>query len=110
MMRKSLVSFMATVLMIAIPVFSGLAVAGCDESANPGSDVSDSQVVNDNGTGQDTVTVAAKWRCTVCDWVYDPAKGDATQGIAPGTRFEDLPATWKCPECGLGKEVFVKIE
>jgi len=51
-----------------------------------------------------------KYRCTVCGYVYDPAKGDPTQGIAPGTPFDKLPASWVCPECGVGKEMFEKIE
>lgn len=40
-----------------------------------------------------------KYQCTVCKYEYDPAKGDPTQGIAPGTPFEALPADWKCPRC-----------
>ncbi len=51
-----------------------------------------------------------KYRCTVCKYEYDPAKGDPTQGIAPGTPFEDLPADWKCPRCKQGKEKFEPIE
>lgn len=50
-----------------------------------------------------------KYKCTVCDWVYDPAAGDSTQGIKPGTKFEDLPDTWICPECGVGKDQFEKV-
>jgi rubredoxin len=49
-----------------------------------------------------------KWICTVCGYVYDPAIGDPDNGIEPGTVFEDLPATWVCPECGVGKELFEK--
>ena len=49
-----------------------------------------------------------KYRCTVCDWIYDPAVGDPEAGIEPGTAFEDLPEDWVCPICGLGKEVFVE--
>lgn len=45
-----------------------------------------------------------------CGYVYDPALGDASQGIAPGTAFEDLPDDWFCPDCALGKEAFSKIE
>jgi rubredoxin len=52
----------------------------------------------------------AKYRCTVCGYIYDPAVGDATQGIGPGTSFEDLPDTWVCPECGVGKDMFEKID
>jgi len=47
-----------------------------------------------------------KWICQVCDYVYDPEEGDATQGIPPGTPFEDLPDDWECPDCGVGKEEF----
>ncbi len=50
-----------------------------------------------------------KYRCTVCGYIYDPAVGDATQGINAGTAFADLPATWVCPECGVGKDMFEKI-
>ncbi len=51
----------------------------------------------------------AKYRCTVCGYVYDPAVGDATQGVAPGTAFEALPENWVCPECGVTKDMFEKI-
>ncbi|HPT89596.1 MAG: rubredoxin [Acholeplasmataceae bacterium] len=47
-----------------------------------------------------------KYVCIICEYVYDPAKGDPTQNIAPGTPFEDLPDDWVCPECGAGKEEF----
>ncbi|MBC7318267.1 MAG: rubredoxin [Candidatus Bipolaricaulaceae bacterium] len=47
-----------------------------------------------------------KWECTVCGWIYDPAKGDPSQGIEPGTAFEDLPDDWVCPECGAPKDMF----
>ena len=42
-----------------------------------------------------------KYRCTVCDYIYDPAVGDPDSGIAPGTAFEDLPDDW-----GVGKDMF----
>lgn len=48
--------------------------------------------------------------CTVCDWVYDPEIGDPEHGIAPGTKFEDIPDNWVCPLCGAGKEDFQKCE
>ena len=50
-----------------------------------------------------------KYRCTVCGYIYDPAIGDSGQAVNPGTAFEDLPDTWVCPECGVGKELFEKI-
>ncbi len=49
-----------------------------------------------------------KWICTVCDYVYNPAIGDPDNEIKAGTSFEDLPGTWVCPECGVGKELFEK--
>lgn len=50
----------------------------------------------------------AKYVCTICGYIYDPAIGDDTQGIAPGTAFEALPATWTCPLCGVPKSDFEK--
>lgn len=44
--------------------------------------------------------------CTPCRYIYDPTQGDGASGIAPHTSFEDLPHTWVCPICGLGKNVF----
>lgn len=49
-----------------------------------------------------------KYVCDVCGYVYDPANGDPDNGIAAGTSFEDLPADWVCPECGVGKDSFSK--
>ena len=37
-----------------------------------------------------------KYRCLVCDFIYDPAVGDPDSGIAPGTLFEHLPDSWAC--------------
>lgn len=47
-----------------------------------------------------------KYKCTVCDYIYDPEKGDTVFGIAPGTPFEELPDYWVCPDCGAEKEMF----
>ena len=46
--------------------------------------------------------------CLACGYVYDPEKGDPDSGIAPGTAFEDIPDTWVCPLCGVGKDMFQK--
>ena len=43
-------------------------------------------------------------------YIYDPAKGDSDAGIEPGTSFEDLPDDWVCPECGVGKEDFSRLD
>ena len=47
-----------------------------------------------------------KYACDVCGWEYDEAVGDPEHGIAPGTKFEDLPADFECPLCGVGKDQF----
>jgi flavin reductase (DIM6/NTAB) family NADH-FMN oxidoreductase RutF/rubredoxin len=49
---------------------------------------------------------AARYTCTICWYVYDPATGDPEGKIKPGTRFEDLPVDWVCPVCGAGKDKF----
>ena len=51
-----------------------------------------------------------KYRCTVCEWIYDPAVGDPDGGIAAGTAFEDIPEDWVCPLCGVGKDQFEPVE
>ena len=51
-----------------------------------------------------------KWICVVCGWVYDEAKGLPEEGIAAGTKWEDIPEDWLCPECGVGKDEFEMVE
>ena len=46
------------------------------------------------------------YTCTVCGWVYDESAGDPDNGIAPGTKWEDLPEDFVCPLCGVGKDQF----
>ena len=50
-----------------------------------------------------------KWRCTICQYVYDPAEGDIENGVKPGTLFEELPEGWVCPVCGADKSLFEKV-
>ena len=52
------------------------------------------------------MTGMKKYICDVCQWVYDPAQGDADGNIPPGTPFENLPDDWVCPECGADKDQF----
>ncbi|HET6442888.1 MAG TPA: rubredoxin [Phycisphaerae bacterium] len=51
-----------------------------------------------------------KYRCTVCGYIYDPAKGDPSNGVEPGTAFESLPDDWVCPECGAAKSEFEPLQ
>ena len=50
-----------------------------------------------------------KWRCTVCNFIYDEALGLPEEGIAPGTTWESIPDDWCCPDCGVGKSAFEMI-
>ncbi|MCB1678602.1 MAG: FAD-dependent oxidoreductase [Halioglobus sp.] len=52
----------------------------------------------------------SKWECIVCGFVYDEKEGWPDDGIAPGTRWEDVPEDWLCPDCGVGKEDFELLE
>lgn len=53
---------------------------------------------------------AQKMVCSVCLWVYDPATGEDSQDVAPGTAWADVPEDFLCPECGMGKDVFDPYE
>jgi rubredoxin len=50
--------------------------------------------------------IMQKYVCSVCGYVYDPEVGDPDNGIAAGTKFEDLPDDWACPLCSVGKDMF----
>ena len=50
------------------------------------------------------------WECLVCGLLYDEAKGWPEDNIPPGTRWEDVPEDWECPDCGVGKEDFEMVE
>lgn len=51
-----------------------------------------------------------RWICKTCGWIYDETKGDPDSGLAPGTRFEDIPEDWSCPLCGVTKADFITLE
>ncbi len=51
-----------------------------------------------------------KYVCVVCGYIYDEAEGDPDGGLPPGTRFEDIPDDWVCPECGASKDDFEPLE
>jgi rubredoxin len=54
--------------------------------------------------------VLRKWMCVVCGYIYDEATGEPEEGIEAGTRWEDVPETWTCPDCGATKDDFEMIE
>ena len=43
-----------------------------------------------------------KYKCSVCQWIYDEEK--------EGKNFDELPDDWTCPLCGAGKDMFDKID
>jgi len=50
------------------------------------------------------------WMCVVCGFIYNEADGLPEEGIAPGTRWEDIPDDWTCPDCGATKSDFEMVE
>jgi len=59
---------------------------------------------------KEAATSMAKYKCTVCGYIYDPELGDPDGGIEPGTSFEKIPDDWVCPVCGASKDQFEKVE
>ena len=51
-----------------------------------------------------------QWVCVICGWIYDEAAGVPEEGIAPATRWADVPADWRCPLCDVGKEDLALVE
>ncbi|MEI7571402.1 MAG: rubredoxin, partial [Alcaligenaceae bacterium] len=55
------------------------------------------------------MTQAQAWKqfiCRACGLIYDEKLGDPDSGIAPGTRFSEIPEDWVCPLCGVVKSDF----
>ena len=50
------------------------------------------------------------WECIICGWLYDESLGCPEDGIAPGTRWEDVPEDWTCPVCGVSKQDFEMVK
>ena len=47
-----------------------------------------------------------KYVCDLCGYIYDEAAGDPDNGVAPGTKWADVPEDWVCPLCGADKSHF----
>lgn len=52
----------------------------------------------------------AKYICNICGYIYDEQLGCEEDGLAPGTRWEDIPDDWYCPDCGVTKSDFTLLE
>ena len=51
-----------------------------------------------------------KYMCLICGFIYDEAKGLPDDGIKPGTKWEDVPTNWYCPDCEASKADFEMVE
>ena len=51
-----------------------------------------------------------RYLCVICGLIYDEAEGWPDDGIEPGTKWEDVPLNWMCPDCGATKEDFEMME
>ncbi|TXS96277.1 rubredoxin [Parahaliea maris] len=51
-----------------------------------------------------------KYECVICGFIYDEAEGLPDDGIPAGTRWEDIPEDWECPDCGISKSEFDLME
>jgi rubredoxin len=67
-------------------------------------------VTGDERLREEQKTAAKLFRCFQCGFEYDEAKGWPEDGIAAGTRWEDIPDDWSCPDCGAAKSDFEMIE
>lgn len=50
-----------------------------------------------------------RWECVICGFIYDEEQGLPKKGLAAGTRWEDVPEDWECPDCGTSKFDFDMI-
>ena len=50
------------------------------------------------------------YMCLICGFVYEEEHGDLEAGLSAGTRWDDVPLSWRCPDCGAGKEDFDMVE
>ncbi len=50
------------------------------------------------------------YMCVICGFIYEEELGDPDNGVASGTRWQDVPLSWRCPDCGAGKEDFEMVE
>jgi len=66
-------------------------------------------VVKEETSAATTADLGPRMQCSVCQWIYDPAKGEPMQDVAPGTPWSEVPDNFLCPECSLGKDVFDEL-
>lgn len=52
----------------------------------------------------------SKWMCLICGFMYDEVAGLPDEGLSAGTRWDQIPPNWTCPECGARKEDFEMVK
>jgi rubredoxin len=52
----------------------------------------------------------SKWMCLICGFIYDEETGLPEEGLPAGTRWDEIPPNWTCPECGARKEDFEMVK
>ena len=62
-----------------------------------------------DATAHSRLSADTKLECRICWYVYDPARGDPVEQIAPGTPFQELPDYWRCPECDAEPNAFLPV-
>ena len=75
----------------------------CQPDRNPGERV-------DTARESAQCLMMKTYMCLICGFVYDEQEGEPESGIPPGTRWDDVPLSWRCPDCGAGKEDFQMVE
>jgi flavin reductase (DIM6/NTAB) family NADH-FMN oxidoreductase RutF/rubredoxin len=70
--------------------------------------IADNKKIENNKKRKESEKMA-KYKCSVCGYIYDPEKGDPESGVNPSTPFENLPDDWVCPICGAGKDEFEEL-
>lgn len=80
-------------------MFVGIAAPGCR------SDFARMPPQNPSPRSENPMTVM---QCSACFFPYDEAKGLPDEGIPPGTKWEDIPDDWVCPDCGTPKHLFIE--
>lgn len=63
-------------------------------------------LLSQNGGAAAVRRSVKKYMCLICGFIYDEALGLPGEGIPPGTKWADVPLSWRCPDCGSGKQDF----
>lgn len=66
--------------------------------------------VDRSGASRHSPLYMKTYMCLICGYIYDEEEGDPEGGLPPGTRWDDVPLSWRCPDCGAGKEDFEMVE